>query len=220
MENFYIRMQKRNPLGLCAFYPIDIRKIELIEVNNKIFFIKREKLLDLPHFFKSSCLHCVSMFIYGKYEKYIPHCSERHHEIKLHEDALFYSVFFKKNIKKHYMSFDLLALSVFPTKNEIINNSSSKFDENSEVLNLKPIELKTHITSAKNGTNDIIKNLIISPHPLNSAFSKGKLHNFIVDIRNSDGYVCAESVRDNKKDLKEKEKVLAMWQKQEKQKKL
>lgn len=249
MESIYIRMQKKNPLGLCAIFPIDIRKIELIEINYELFMIKREIKLDLPHFFKASCLHCISMFIYGNYLKYIPHFSERHSEIPLHENALFYSIYFKKNIDLYFNPSSLFAkkqTTVFsipslPTsfsqsekeESELllqkfeksiedikITNNFETIDEKEEIIELKPIELKTHTETVKNGNNDMIKDLIIAKHPLDNNFSIGKLYDFNIEIRNADGYIRAGSVRDNNRKLKPKEGIIDKWKKSEKTKEL
>lgn len=255
MESIYIRMQKNNPLGLCAFFPIDIRKMELIEINYELFMVKREIRLDLPHFFKSSCLHCISMFIYGNFLKYIPHFSERHSEIPLHENALFYSIYFKKNIDLYFNPSSLFAkkqTTVFSipslpsssfepsflqsekeNKSELllqkfeksvedikIINNFETIDEKEEVIELKPIELKTYTETIKNGNNDMIKNLIIAKHPLDNKFSIGKLYDFNIEIRNADGYIRAGSVRDNNKDLKVREGTINRWIKADKTKEL
>lgn len=103
-ENFFCRIQKRNPLGICAFLPIDSRKIEILNgLELKLRY--RDQPLDLPHFFKTSCLYCVSMFLKGVYLEYIPHFSERHTEIEINENAYFYKKYYQQMIKNLIVPF-------------------------------------------------------------------------------------------------------------------
>jgi hypothetical protein len=98
MDSFLYKLQKRNPLGICAFLPIDSRKIKVLNTP-ELKLKKRNKKLDLPYFFKTSCLHCISMFQTRKYTNFIPHFSEKHTEIEIIENAYFYKKCYQKKIK-------------------------------------------------------------------------------------------------------------------------
>lgn len=205
LNNFFLNLQKRNPLNLCTYFPVDPRKYELILQDEKLVFIERE--IDLPHFFEPSCLRCISMYFT---EKYIPHFAKQHEEIIIHENAYFLKVLLKQEMKKlivHSRSF-----SGEKEKKEPFS-SSSLIKEEEE---LEPKQLKAHINAVENEKNKKIKDLIVGPHPLNENFSKGKFYSFCIDIRNSDGYIRANSVRENSKDLKGNEKELFKWKQNKK----
>ena len=193
-NNFYLNLQKRNPLNLCTYFPIDPRKYELILQDEKLVFIKREIELEIPHLFEPSCLRCVTMYFT---KKYIPHISKKHEEIVIHENAYFLKVLLKQEMKK----------LIVPSR----SFSLEKEEEEKE-----PKQLKAHINAVENEKNKKIKDLIVGPHPLNENFSKGKFYSFCIDIRNSDGYIRANSVRENSKNLKGNEKALYYWKQNKK----
>lgn len=214
----YISLQNRNPLGICAFFPIDSRKIELIKVKKQLLFKKREKTLDIHHFFETSCPQCISMFMTLKYIQFIPHFHQRHQEIKIVENIDIFIEYYEKAINMMFSS-NKLDLEGFFLEIPTYQAALSFLQKNEEIIEnniLKPVELLTHISSVKNGINDMVKNLIISPHPKDPKFSKGMFFKFCIDIRNEDGYVRAYSIRENAQNLTEKEGLIDMWQKNQK----
>lgn len=227
INNFFLNLQKRNPLNLCRFFPIDPRKYVLICKEDKLYFMKRRVKLDLVCLLKPTCLYCVSMFISGKY---IPHCAEQHISIVLHEHAIFNKAYMKYKIKEMIFPgfFDdpnpftsRFSKTAFNQYNGIVSKKKEIIENNDEVYNKNEIEenpekVKAHIDSVSNEKNKSVKNLIVSPHPLNANFSKGRFYKFYIDIRNSDGYVRANSIRENASNLNDDEKNVKMWKKNKK----
>lgn len=146
-ENFFYRVQKRNPLSLCAFLPIDPRKIEII--NGPVLKMRRRaKILDLPHFFKTSCLRCISMFKNGKYMEYIPHCSDRHGEIEIREDAYFYKKYFQQVISDLLEKSNEIEKFINEIENETIIDEKSNIDEIiNEIESEREIEFEKYISA-------------------------------------------------------------------------
>lgn len=241
INNFFLNLQKNNPLNLCWFYPVDPRKYVLICKDEKLYFMKRKEKLDLVCLFKPTCLYCISMFISMKF---IPHfAKEAHSKIPLHETAYFNKYYMRYKIKemiipgrfedsvpfisRHSKSARKKAFS-----EKLIDKSAEKEDikeedkkeevvekiiiENKPMAEENPVKLKGYIDSIANDKNKNVKNLIIASHPLNKAFSKGAFFNFKIDIRNVDGYVRANSIRENAKGLNENDKMVAQWKKNKK----
>lgn len=183
----YIALQKFNSMKICETIPVDVRKIKLTK-NNNIILEKYPKKLDMYCFFTPSCPHCISMFVTN--HKYIYHFSKNHKEVPLIENVNDFIKYYDETIEK--MIIQKITIPLHPT--EI-------FKKDPFPVILKPI--KTFIT-------------IISPHPKDNKFSKGTFHNLCIDIKNDDGYVRANSIRENFKNLTEKEGLIDVWQRNQK----
>ena len=68
-ESMILRLQNRNPLNMCFFFPINPNELEVVIINGEFKFKMREIKLKLPVIFESGCDACV--FNFGAKKKII-----------------------------------------------------------------------------------------------------------------------------------------------------
>ena len=216
INSMILRLQKRNPLNMCCFFPIDPNELKVVLIDNKLMFKIRQTKLNLPVIFDSNCNICFQQYTLP-YSKRVPHFAKNHYLI-YNDDVGDLKAYIKKFVLKRTIV--TLTPSLKPSLKPSLSRKEEKEEKEEKEVKLNCHEKIAHIKTTKNKNNDKIKNLIIGPHPLDNRFSIGTFFNFKIIIRNYDGYVQANSIRVNKEGLGPDDKSLSMWQKNNKTKEL
>jgi hypothetical protein len=75
MDSMILRLQERNPLNMCHFFPINPNELEVVIIGGEYKFKIRQQKLSLPVIFENGCDACV--FNFGEKKK-VPHFSRDH----------------------------------------------------------------------------------------------------------------------------------------------